>query len=64
LDGLSLVPSLDREELRSTLRGLLEDWWGILAGDPVLARQVMRKVVNGRLAFDEAGNFTGSVRLR
>ncbi len=33
----------------------------LLASDPVLSRQILRKTVNGKLAFDAEGNFTGTV---
>lgn len=52
LDGLALVPNLDRAALRESLREQLDDWRNLLLAEPVLARQILRKVLRGKLDFD------------
>jgi hypothetical protein len=48
LQGLALVPSIDRDALRAHLRDRLADWKGLLLAEPVQARQILRKLIAGR----------------
>jgi hypothetical protein len=45
------VGRLDRIQLERTARECLTDWHGLLAGQPVQARQMLRKLLEGRLVF-------------
>jgi site-specific DNA recombinase len=51
LDQLTQVGRLDRIQLEQTARECLTDWQGLLAGQPVQARQMLRKLLEGRLVF-------------
>jgi site-specific DNA recombinase len=51
LDQLTQVGRLDRIQLERTARECLTDWQGLLAGQPVQARQMLRKLLEGRLVF-------------
>ena len=51
LDPLTQVGRLDRIQLERTARKCLTDWQGRLAGLPVQARQMLRKLLEGRLVF-------------
>jgi len=59
LDGLSKVPTLDRAALRASLRGLLDDWKGLLLSEPAVARQIVKKLLVGLITLNEDGTFTG-----
>jgi len=51
-EGLSLVArAFDRKAVRRELRDLLTDWQGLLEGEPAQARQILRKVLEGRLVM-------------
>ena len=51
LDKLSRVGDVDREQLRANLRQRLDDWRGLLRRHVPQARQILRKLVDGRLTF-------------
>jgi hypothetical protein len=51
LDQLTQVGRLDRIQLERSARECLTDWQGLLAGQPVQARQMLRKLLEGRLVF-------------
>lgn len=51
LDQLTQVGRLDRAQLERTTRECLTDWQGLLAGQPVQARQILKKLLDGRLIF-------------
>jgi hypothetical protein len=51
LDQLTQVGQLGRIQLERTARECLTDWQGLLAGQPVQARQMLRKLLEGRLVF-------------
>jgi len=59
VDGTGRLGDLDVERLRRTLGEWLDDWRGLLRRQPVQARQILRKLVAGRLIFtpriDEQG---------
>ncbi len=71
LDGLNrlsqVITDLDTERLTRSLRDTLEDWRGLLARHPQQARQILRTVLAGRLAFtpqqDGSYTFQGAGRL-
>jgi len=49
-DGLALVAqAFNRKAVRRELRELLTDWQGLLEGEPAQARQILRKVLEGRV---------------
>lgn len=52
LEGLERAAvTWDRTKFAESLRGSLEDWRGILEGNPVQARQILRKLLIGRLTL-------------
>jgi site-specific DNA recombinase len=51
LDQLTQVGRLDQAQLERTARECLTDWQGLLAGQPVQARQMLKKLLEGRLVF-------------
>ena len=51
LTRLQAVVPLDRGRLAATLRARLTDWQGLLAREPAHARQMLRKLLDGRLVF-------------
>jgi site-specific DNA recombinase len=51
LDQLIQVGRLDWALLERTARECLTDWQGLLAGQPVQARQMLKKLLEGRLVF-------------
>jgi hypothetical protein len=53
-----LVGRLDRAKLERTARECLTDWQGLLAGQPVQARQMLKKLLEGRLVFTPMGDGT------
>jgi hypothetical protein len=55
LDQLTQVGRRDRAQLERTARECLTDWQGLLAGQPVQARQMLRKLLEGRLVFTPHG---------
>jgi hypothetical protein len=60
VDGLSRVGAgEDTGALRRTLSGRLTDWQGLLERQPVQARQILRKLVPGRLEFMPGEDATG-----
>jgi site-specific DNA recombinase len=58
LDQLTQVGRLDRAQLEQTTRECLTDWQGLLAGEPVQARQMLRKLLEGRLVFTPTADGT------
>src|SRR5262245_2788349 len=44
----------DRTKFAESLRGCLEEWREILEGNPVQARQILRKLLVGRLTLSPA----------
>lgn len=53
LDGLArALPRLDPRVLAEHLEKLLLNWQGLLRAEPAKARQMLRKLLNGRLIFD------------
>ena len=49
-DGLGLaVRAFDQKAVRRELRELLTDWQGLLEGEPAQARQILRKLLEGRV---------------
>jgi hypothetical protein len=62
LDGLGLaVRAFDSKAVRRERRELLTDWQGLLEGEPAQARQILRKLLEGRVLMqpraDSAGRF-------
>ncbi len=51
-EAVAKLPSLDAARLGADLERRLEDWRGVLAREPVAARQGLRKLIVGRLRFD------------
>jgi len=51
LDGLSRAPRMDSGKVKAELAKRLADWRGILAAEPVKARQLLRKLILGRLSM-------------
>ena len=51
LDQMTQVGRLDQAQLERTARECLTDWQGLLAGQPVQARQMLKKFLEGRLVF-------------
>jgi recombinase-like zinc beta ribbon protein len=51
-DGLGLpVRAFDSKAVRRELRDLLTDWQGLLEGEPAQARQILRKLLEGRVVM-------------
>jgi hypothetical protein len=61
LDQLTQVGRLDQAQLERTARECLTDWQGLLAGQPVQARQMLRKLLEGRLVFTPTDDGTAVV---
>src|SRR5262249_12568941 len=59
LDTLASVPQMERDGLRESLRAILDDWRGLLLGEVAVSRQIMKRVVNGRMTLNSDGHFTG-----
>jgi len=61
LEGLSRVDANDLASLPAELNKRLSDWKGLLARHPAQARQIARKLVEGRLTLtplqDDRGRF-------
>ena len=52
LNGLTLAaPNLDSAKVKAELARRLADWRGMLRREPALARQILRKLVNGRITW-------------
>jgi len=68
IEGAGRLGDLDVERLRRTLAERLDDWRGLLRRQPVQARQILRKLVVGRLIFyakiDEQGRYYEFRRTR
>jgi hypothetical protein len=58
LDQLAQVGRLDLAQLERTAREFLTDWQGLLAGQPVQARQMLKKLLEGRLVFTPTADST------
>ena len=54
----------DPRGLRAEIRGWLTDWRGFLEGEPAQARQVLRKLLVGRLVWTPARDATGGVQYQ
>ncbi len=52
----------DPRGLRVEIRGWLRDWQGLLEGEPAQARQVLRKLLVGRLVWTPERDAAGGVR--
>jgi site-specific DNA recombinase len=52
LDGLAKLPRLDSATLKGELNQRLDEWRDLLGAEPVKARQIVRKLVDGRLVFE------------
>jgi hypothetical protein len=50
----------DPRGLRAEVRGWLRDWQGLLEGEPAQARQVLRKLLVGRLVWTPERDATGT----
>jgi len=61
VEGLEKIAQLDLGKVKQDLRDRLTDWQGLLQRQPVQARQILRKLLVGRLVFtpqeDEGGRF-------
>jgi DNA invertase Pin-like site-specific DNA recombinase len=58
LDALSQVAELDIPRLRRDLAGRLTDWQGLLSRQTIQARQILAKLLEGRLIFTPATDGT------
>src|SRR6266851_1058996 len=59
-DGLGLaVRAFDQKAVRRELRELLTDWQGLLEGEPAQARQILRKLLEGRVVMQPRADSTG-----
>jgi hypothetical protein len=70
LEGSAQPRRGSSDDLERELRGYLTDWRGLLRGQPTVARQMIRKVVEGRIVLmpeeDDAGRcyrFTGQAGI-
>lgn len=66
LDRVAQVASLDLARLEREVRTVLADWLGLLTKHVAQARQILRKVIDGRLRFRPEGRgfvFEGTGRL-
>jgi site-specific DNA recombinase len=52
LENLRSAGAVDAEQLSADVSERLTDWHGALRREPPVARQILRKVLNGRLVFD------------
>ena len=50
LDGLAKTPTWGAD-VRAEIRRRLEDWRGLLGREPEVARQILRKLIDGRLTM-------------
>jgi hypothetical protein len=50
LDGLAKAPTWGAD-VRAEIRRRLEDWRGLLVREPEVARQILRKLIDGRLTM-------------
>jgi hypothetical protein len=60
LDGLQRVAALDPETLAASVQARLTDWQGLLERQPAQARQILRKLLVGRLVFTPKADQTGA----
>jgi hypothetical protein len=60
LDGLQRVATLDPETLAASVPARLTDWQGLLERHPAQARQILRKLLVGRLIFTPQADQTGA----
>jgi hypothetical protein len=51
LDGVARMPRIDTTAVRLELNRRLNEWPALLGAEPVKARQIMRKLIEGRLVF-------------
>src|SRR5262249_5194576 len=66
LDQMAQVASLDLARLEREVRAVLDDWRALLLGHVAQARQILRKLVDGRLRFRPEGRgftFEGTGRV-
>ena len=56
LEQVGKLPDLDRDELEHVLRDRLEDWRGLLGRHIGQARQILRKLLVGRLVVTPEGD--------
>ena len=67
LDGLRDVSSLDVRHIERDLRARVKDWRALLGRQVPIARQIVTKLLDGRLVFtprkDRAYEFTGRVSI-
>jgi site-specific DNA recombinase len=67
LDGLQRVASIDVRQLQAELQTRLADWQGLLSRQAPVARQMLKKLLVGRIAFrrreDGSYEFSGQVSL-
>jgi Recombinase zinc beta ribbon domain len=61
LDGLAEVAQLDVPRLQRDLAARLTDWQGLLGRQPAQARQVLKKLLQGKLIFTPIEDGTGFV---
>jgi hypothetical protein len=64
MNAQAKLPRLDAASLTAELTERLADWRGLLRAEPIQSRQLLRKIIVGRLAFEpdpERGlyHFTG-----
>ncbi len=59
LTGRAKAASLDATRLRLSLRERLTDWQGLLRRQPTEARQILRKLLTGRLVFTSREDANG-----
>jgi site-specific DNA recombinase len=60
LDGLQHVATLDPETLAASVQARLTDWQGLLERHPAQARQILRKLLVGRLVFTPRTDASGA----
>src|SRR5262249_24999326 len=67
LDGLQRVADIDLQQLQSELQARLADWQGLLTRQVPVARQIIKKLLSGRLVFrrreDGSYEFSGQATL-
>ena len=47
-----MVPRIDTAAVATELRDRLDEWRALLKAEPVKARQILRKLLKGRLVFE------------
>jgi hypothetical protein len=58
------VPPINTERLRDALQERLTEWQRILRAEPTVARQILRKILPGRVTFEPAEGGTASTARR